>query len=213
MLGAPQPKQLCFSLLVQHSLALSPFPAHMGIWVPPKLPLIPPEPSQGAASPLLHSQALCSLNFFLFLMQCQHPSGELTSFFFLDISKPSLNSRETPSRSFCLTPEQPAQPYLLQLTPGAGNAAQPPLPPPACPLCVSVPLCPAQVPHWATPKQECPSLCWRRSLCPLCLLDQGFPRPVPPSPHPELQAPTCKISPVHVTLPPGWVQKCGFNPL
>lgn len=172
MLGTPQPKQLCFSLLAQHSLALWPFPAHLGIWITPNLPLIPPEPPRGAASPLLHSQPLCSLNFFLFLMQCQQPSGELTSSFFGHLQ--ALTEHPAgPSASF---PEQPAQPYLLQLTPGAGNAPQPPPPPPppACPLSATVPLCPAQVPHWVTPKQEGASLCWRRSLCPLCLLGPGI---------------------------------------
>lgn len=101
MLGAPQPKQLCFYLFLQHRLALLPFLADLHIWglVPPNFPVIP----QGAASPLQHSQALCSLNCFLLFMQRQHPSGELTSFF-LDTSKPSLNSRETPSRSLCLIP-------------------------------------------------------------------------------------------------------------
>lgn len=144
--------------------------------VPPNLPLIPPGAPRRAASPLLHSQVLCSLHFFFFFMQCQHPSGQFTSFLFGHLQALTKQQRN---------PQQVLLPHSSQASralPGAGNAAQPP-PLAACPLHATVPLCTAQVPHCATPKQEGASLCWVRSLCPLCLLGAGITQAcVPASP-------------------------------
>lgn len=182
MLGAPQPKQLCFYLLEQHSLALLPFPEVpiLGFGSPQTFlccllsyleeqPLLSCTP--GLCVSLHISYSLCNANMPLV--------NSLPSF--LDTSKPSPNSREHPAGPSASFPEQPAEPYLVQLTPGAGNAAQLPPPAAACPVCAIVPLCAARVPHCATTKQEGPSLCWIRSLCPLHLLEPGIKRACAPA--------------------------------
>lgn len=212
MLGAPQPKQLCFYLFLQHRLALLPFLAELHIWglVPPTFPVIP----QGAASPLQHSQALCSLNCFLLFMQRQHPSGELTSFFSGHLQ--ALTEQQRNTQQILVPHSQSSQLSLTCSSSLLVLGMQLSL------LLLLLPVLSVPLPHSALhrchtvpPKQEGPSLLWMGSLCPLCLSGPGITQavPLPPSPQPELQAPTCKISLVHVTLLLGCAHKCGFNPL
>ena len=112
--------------------------------------------------------------------------------------------------------------------PGPGEPAQLPPPPPHCPLSAVVPLhCPgATLSHHRAGRSLVPQpqpVPGKVTLFPASPGDHGLSRhsspkarslrPRAPSHYPELQAPTCKISLVHVTFPLGWFQKCGFNPL
>lgn len=117
---------------------------------------------------------------------------------------------------------------LSSSPPAPGEPAQLPPPPPHCPLSAIIPpRCPGAVqPHRRAGSSLVPQpqpVPGKAVLFPASPRDQGLTRhsspkarslrPHAPSHYTELQAPTCKISLVHVTFPLGAFQNRGFNPL